>query len=695
MANYSMRKKIISVFISCFILIGVNAQTSGNQSFKLKLSAFKQNNKVYLRWSFANAQQWQLANEKGYIIERANKDSMVFRKLNIAPLKPITELQALKYGKNSNTYKAFSVLNTKFDKAKATPIEDQNTVYAFYLLLSSLEESIASLTGSGYIDSSINATGKYTYRVTVANTDLTTQSAGITSVESNTSMPPIPFIEAKFGDKNVKLSWDIKPVVNDFIAVVVERSTDSVNYTSITDPPLITSLTQADNKDADTSRKMMYHADSKVNNSVKYFYRIKGINVFGISSNPSNIIAGTCEPDFTLAPKIIDVDTLASKFIVTWSFADTLKPFVKKYEVWVSETGNDSTFTKLSELLAPKKVKGKLQLAFSYKPMETNYFIIKAINNKTNIAVKSAPYLYMLKDSIPPSIPISVKSSIDITGLVKLVWMSNTEPDLAGYRIYKSLNNNSKSFTAINSEPFKQNNFEEKVKLNQLNRTVYYKITAVDNKYNESALSNAVLVLRPDIIPPASVVIKSLALSNDKKFIQIIWSKSYSKDVNEYAIYRKNYEDSLATDWKEIAKVFNTDTSYSDITVKSDLSYSYAIKTIDSSGLQSDFSNISTYIAAKVTAKVKTITNLNAYISREKKYIELNWSLFNTDVSEILIYRVENRNEAQVNLLATLPSSKKIFDDENIKGNTTYTYYLKAVFKDGGMSDFFKIDVDF
>lgn len=680
----------LSFLFSFFLLSAQNEKSR----ISIKTYSLKKDNKVYLRWFLGDAQQWRIGNQKGYIIERAELGTNDFKRLNNVPIKPLTEKVALEYGKKSDVYALYSILNKKPDISKSKDLEADEQVYPLFIFLTIYNPIHPVLTASGYVDSTIRADKAYTYRVTIADLPIQNQTFSPTSVPiENSSQPLLPDIQANFGDKMVQLSWNIKPVMDAYLAIVLERSTDSILYSPISKTPLISSLVNSEEVVIDSSKKIMSYKDEELQNRIKYYYRIKGINIFGLYSEPGNVVSGECMPDFKTLPRILSVDTLASRFIVTWQVVDSLQSLVKNYELWSSETADDTTFTQVVDVLFEKSG-DKFQFAFKYAPKETNYFKIKAILKKDNSVAESLPYLYQMIDSVPPAVPRGLQAEIDSVGNVSLQWLKNTEEDIKGYKIYKSLTGiGLESFTAITGQPVFENEFKEKVEVKQLNRNIYYRITALDNKYNESALSDYILVIRPDIIPPSVPLLKEVSGKNNDKSIQIRWAKSVSKDVKQYSIYRKNAEDTTSKSWQEIATVSNNDTVFLDNNIATFTSYSYRIQAIDSSNLKSGFTKSMDFIATKQPLKIRTITNLNSYVSRDKKYIELNWNVPNQDILEVVIYRVENRQENQIIMLATVPASTKIYDDENIRENTIYTYYLKPVFKNGKSAEFVKIDV--
>lgn len=680
----------IILFLCYFGVSNIFAQIAPN--FESKPVAFRAGNKVFLRWSMGTPTQWRQANNLGYNVERAEEGSTNFQLVNKAPLKPITLAMAQKYGRESAVYIATTLLQQK-PNPKDKNVSDDNEIYGYYLLMSSYNTNAALLSSSAYIDSTTIPGKKYTYRVTVATIAKEKQQASSVMIQDDNKLPPLPTITAKFLEKSVNLEWNIKPVINEYLAIVVERSTDSINFNSLTDPPLLSNLQNANEAEKDTTKKMMIFNDGNVTQNTKYYYRIKGINVFGINSNPGEVISGTCLPDIRTLPKIKLIDTVAGKFVMNWTMPDSIKKLVNQYEISVSETGDDSTYKKIFTFPATKDS----ITAFDFKPSQSNYFTLRAINKKADQYVESFPYLYQLNDSIPPALPIGLNGVIDKRGNVSLAWSGNKEPDILAYRVYRSFSNNG-SYSLLTGEPTIETTFKEKLPLNQLNADIFYKVSALDNRYNESVLSEPIRLSRPDTIPPAIATLLNIKM-NENKTIEVNWKKSFSKDVVSYVIMRKEIDDSLAK-WTEIATPEAMDSVYLDMNIDPTISYAYAIQAVDKGGLKSRLSNERFYKApAKSAANVKILSNLNAYTSRgEKKYIELNWNInkqMSENIREFWIYRVMNGNEEDIALQSVIPGNATIFDDDDVRENTQYTYYIKAMYKTGGSSNLEKIIVDY
>ncbi len=654
--------------------------------YEIQTLAFKTKNKVYLRWFFKSAKQWYDANQQGYIIERAEGNSTDFIKLTANPVKPISQEETKKIPENNEVYKTMGFVYHQPDFSKP---EAEEGIYMMYVLQSSYSKENALSSGSMFIDSTIVSGKKYTYRVSVANVESKKQKITTVSIQDENKLPAAPTLMVNFGNRIAKLNWDVKPIMNEYFAIILEKSDDNINFNALTPQPLLTNIQDANTKDTNTTKKIMQYTDPGLENDQLYYYRIKGINLFGIESEPSVVISGSCSANLQGAPTIISVDTLQNKFILAWVMPDSTKQLVDKYEILVSKNNLDSSYRKILEFPA----KNDLRAIFDFKPDASNYFVVKAIGKKADQIMESAPYLYQLKDSIPPAVPKGLTGTVDNKGVVTLKWKTNTEPDFLGYRVFRSFNN-SKNYAVLNGTPFAATGFKDTLSLNQLNSNVYYRIAALDNRFNESSQSDSIHLNRPDTIPPAPTGIKKITVIENKS-IEINWNKSFSSDVKNYLLFRKEGTDSSST-WKQLAELKNTDTSYTDQNIQPSTDYVYKIQAVDFGNLKSSFSAPFTAKVAKTDTKNKAINNLNAYVSHDKQYIELNWGVSKIEnVSQYLIYRTINNNEQTVSLIATLPADKKIFDDNDVKLNSIYTYYIKAIYKAGGYSNLEKIEVTY
>ena len=104
---------------------------------------------------------------------------------------------------------------------------------------------------------------------------------------------------------------------------------------------------------------------------------------------------------------------------------------------------------------------------------------------------RSAEVEILAEDRFPPSVPAGV-SAIASTGSNEIAWEQNTEPDLAGYRIYRA--EGAGEFARIGETQTAPNYSDHQVRSGLRYR---YAISSVDKTGNESAQSTPVELVSP------------------------------------------------------------------------------------------------------------------------------------------------------------------------------------------------------
>jgi fibronectin type 3 domain-containing protein len=101
----------------------------------------------------------------------------------------------------------------------------------------------------------------------------------------------------------------------------------------------------------------------------------------------------------------------------------------------------------------------------------------------------SEPTLKLYKDEFPPAAPVGLRAD-PTPNSVSLVWEGNTEPDLAGYRVYRAVGDGKfEKLADVSAVPSYSDTMIEKGK------TYHYVVTALDKAGNESGRSPAVEIV--------------------------------------------------------------------------------------------------------------------------------------------------------------------------------------------------------
>ncbi len=309
------------------------------------------------------------------------------------------------------------------------------------------------------------------------------------------------------------------------------------------------------------------------------------------------------------------------------------------------------------------------------KKLEKNFYIVETVDTAGNLASSLQAYGEVL-DSIPPGIPNGFVGTIDSTGVVTLNWNKNPEEDVIGYQVYFA-NDSNNVFAQITSGPYDALSIIDTVSIKTLTRHVYYRITAVDFKFNISPFSKIIELERPDIIPPNSPVFTDYKIT--KEGCDLSWASSTSNDIDYQVLSRKKDND----DWNEILKCDTKTTDYRDTTILPNTQYQYCIVAVDKSGLISDTINILNVKSPDFKIK-KSVDSLSYKI--DNKSVILNWDTKYNNIYASQLFRRSNNKPYQ--RIATIGSDKKEFEDRDIKPKIEYSYMIKIIFSDGEESNF-------
>lgn len=187
-------------------------------------------------------------------------------------------------------------------------------------------------------------------------------------------------------------------------------------------------------------------------------------------------------------------------------------------------------------------------------------------------------------DGLPPAPPINLTIYAAFDGQIGLSWHANSELDIYGYSIYRSVNDSTHFvFLEITTNTFYiDQNLE-------YDSVYYYKIRAVDKSQRESKFSSIVFAQPKNIykpLRPQFVKINARNFNNEQ-YILINWSPPSDNDISHYEIYRDT------TTNIEISPEKLIDTSPNNYYIdKKDLrmlqKYTYVIIAVDKGGLKSN-----------------------------------------------------------------------------------------------------------
>jgi fibronectin type 3 domain-containing protein len=248
--------------------------------------------------------------------------------------------------------------------------------------------------------------------------------------------------------------------------------------------------------------------------------------------------------------------------------------------------------------------------------------------------------------------------------MVKIQWDKHSDPDVAGYIIYRN-DKEADTFTKIGKTEkteFLDKDVSDGMKYYYTVSSFYY-VRGVEIIGLSSQPVSAETKHRPKT--PANVSAESgLARKIDLK-----WNKNEEKDIVEYWVYRGR-EDKL--DRSPFSKVkVNT---FTDTNLKDNTNYFYAVKAVDIDGLESDLSNT---VSGVTKSLPKPPIGLEGQASQGKLY--LKWKP--NEERDTKGYNVYKKGWFKNTLLTTSDqNSCEIKMEEKMK---SINLYVTAIDKDG------------
>lgn len=675
---------------------------------KIILLARNYGDSIVLRWSPNMPAYWLTGTVRGYFIERTEytKENQqgIRQLLTSKPLKPWT-FDEMK-NRLAEDEKGIGVVGEMLygypeDKKFAANFftikkvsEEQNLRFATTLTAAEFSKKAADAAGLRFVDKNIKKKDAlYTYNVYLAesesplNSKIALDTAQVTIEAGQSFLTFAPFVDKpENGDQQTTLIWDRLGPEGDFSAFYIEKSEDGKSFRRLNQTPFVMGKADPESLEKNALLKAQFakwenkafYVDSLAKNYQNYYYRIRGIDSFGEESSPSETIVARGK-DLTppKSPDDFRAKNIDNKAIVlTWKKPVKEADF-KGYVIGRGPTVNGPFKPITQQLISPTS------LTFTDTEPQAyigDYYIIASVDTAGNLAY-TLPIAGGIEDRLPPSFPTELSGKADSLGVVKISWKSPKNPDVAGFKVYRSYTLENKYPTQLTPVAILDTTFTDTLATKMLNERVYYSVVAIDLSNNHSALSKALMIKLRDKNPPTTPVIKDVVLTDKAAILSILGSES--EDVIAHIIFKKEGNN----DWvilKEIPQNGETTVlTYEDDSVITNRSYQYAVVAKDDDGLVSPKSFP---IAVKFVSKLayQTISKIDVQMDVQQKQVALTWSpIANSQLSHYIIYRSVNGEG-----LTMLASSKTPnYKDKDIVLGNTYQYAIKVAYQDGKFSD--------
>lgn len=559
-------------------------------------------------------------------IFRTVKGQKNWTKINNKPIRPLDPSQPSP-DKNGNS--ADWEMYQKFRSLKFDNKNDQRMAEIGFYGQAILNNNLARYGGLYYKDETAVVGQTYVYMLVVSDGTKKLPAAFSEPIMAKAfqALKAPEGLLSKAGNRTVTLTWKRS---DNFMFYHVFRKKGYEKEVQLTKKPILV----PDAVGGKEFTPAYTDTDTTLQGGMAYGYRIAGVDYFGNMSEystPSTAFVRDLTPP--QAAQEVIVIKKGNKAVITWKPSPSAKCI--GYNVYRSFQ-IDGNYLKLNTVLLPLETASFEELIQNENL--THHYYIEAVDEFGNKGVSNIARIIGV-DTTPPSAP-TVADSKTGKGFVSIKWRANTEKDLLGYRVYRSITNEVESFNLIHVKPIRQTTFLDSLPQVAQNK-FYYKITAVDSAYNESV--GTILTLKmPDIVAPHAPILNDITLDKGKVTLQ--WETPPNSDLKGFTVFRRTVSDTVREFTKITPALISPKlSSFTDASVQSGRGYEYVLTAVDSSDNYSKRSASKLiYVSSSESLSIPQL--LTADYDSSSRAIKIHWRMAAKETA-VRLYLLKKEND--------------------------------------------------
>jgi len=524
-----------------------------------------------------------------------------------------------------------------------------------------LDFSAAEAAGLGYRDTNVATDQDYMYRLQPKGGEFSGKHRSVTKEEDRV---PIVLSEWAENEGQVTIAWSRLRYEDDYTGYYIEKSTDGTSYQRVNDLPYV----HVETEDVNDLPNIIWQ--EAVANYQPAYYRVRGIDAFAELSKPSNSVRLMGRDRTPAALPFINKTKLnddQTEVDIEWEYLEEVPADLDHYVLRKSYGASAKSYKDVAKIDGDRTSYADKEVSVS----QAVYYKLCAVDTAQNYSCTDPVYT-IIDDKIAPAAPQSLAGSVDTNGVVTLTWDLGKEPDLLGYYVQVS-NGRERVFVPVTDKPLQADHWHDTIPLDVLTEEIYYRVVAVDLRYNTSEFSEVVQLLKPDIVPPTPSVFDGYKVTDDG--VQLSYLLSRSRDVVAYTLIREG------ADGQQEVQLSAGTNFYFDDSVAANEKYRYTIVTIDDAGHETP----SPQELLVHTKDAKQQHDVELTYQKVGDKAQLTWTgLESAEVDYVKIYRGSTAAE-----LRTYKSVKNADSYEtNISALEGQTLRVRIHYKDGAKSAF-------
>lgn len=536
--------------------------------------------------------------------------------------------------------------------------------YTFALFACDMSYAAALNSGLAYTDHKVSPGDAYIYEISLLDPEGAVNSTATVYMGANkySQLPKPGTPVAVASDTVISVSWDYKELAGEYTTYQVERSVNGKTYQVINDLP-ITSL------NSNTAGTVTYN--DLPGEYRKFWYRVRGRDIFGNTGPPSQPYIIENSPAFTTDIRITNYEISDDgSVILTWQVYPENPTPLNRFQLLRANKPNSKFTTVTDSIPANTREYEFLQTT------DVTYYRLRVFDEHDRFK-ESSTFMVQVADTTPPGPPGNLQALRSDNEVINLSWEAVPDADLLGYEIFFSPSA-AGSFSRLNKKPVTVTSYDYTLKERSSLGKARFMIRSVDRRYNISKSSDTVVLnFAPPPIPPLFTNYQF----TDEEGLLLEWTNTLNEEFLSYQLYRQDSGIDSAENW-ELLKVIDTPeaSTYKDRTVRSGEMYRYLITTKNIGKIESVPSEI---ITIKIPLLKRSSENAGFRLTanREDRAIFIEWALKAEPPAEIMLYR--RTGKEKFSLYRTFPGDRKNFTDTEISPNNNYGYMVIAMFNNG------------
>lgn len=518
----------------------------------------------------------------------------------------------------------------------------------------------ALAAGFGFIDNTAKPNAVYVYKIEyILGKDTLSQSILVhTGIQYKDIQPEKPVLSRSEKGEVVSISFPRQP---HFWGYELEKSLDGSHFTGVYTLPFVQS--------GNSERIQM--TDSIRHNGVSV-YRVRGIDEFGQRSQTSDTAIIQHE-NFSAENTVLSLELMEVQKDIALIKIRGLK---KASDIRILSA--DSLFGFYTPFSTHKEITDNsiIRINISFSPK----YLLAETTESNGKKTQSLPLLLQREDKTPPGIPTSPTIHI-AEQAIHLSWQKNTDPDLLGYRIYRG-DKRKFEFMPIHSDYISDTFFTDTIAFGTIRDSIFYTITAVDKRFNESPFSAVAAQEWNDNIPPPSAIIETASLHDGYITLKAIVPQD--KNIDKIYLYRR--ETASEKPYTLISAQFSHDSivTFNDSSGTSEKVYGYHLICQDKWGLNSKKTD-DVVVRFPERKWLPSVAPPLAVKDSLQNIIHLYWTYpYKNEVSHYRIYA--HTTAGQTTTIGTCSGTEEYFAYYGANKNQTYTFSIVAYSKNGRKS---------